>query len=1023
MNTTFDINKIYELIDLYKYASVAGERVELIVTPYEVDGKWDDSKRLITIGLQGGFSRDRDTFLIDSSKEFDEKVLPQILAYFSSDSALGKWEVVLPEIKDGSVTCKGFAESEDGNVVYLESFDENIYENVKNNTTKVEEETTYKKEKLTDEEKIWEEIILYAKSRRVALDFYNSTNYTDEEKSILYQFAINLSEVKAISISNSRVYREKNEQVLEELFRDEEKLKEYGLPPELVKKVVDNSDIKVLARLAGAEKRIRRKVDFTNPEILSKVDFALTELTKVNYYELRNAGAVQFDEGMFKSNQVSAILKLKNTYETAVEMNNRDQYIKYCDEIYGMLEKKAKNNRKIVETHAETVDLKFEKYDDSVVDSYEKLDETLELVRYGKLDDERYEIIVEPYGENNEQRHVRISLLDGVSRNDTFNFVFTDGLEFDRQFNERLENIRREDPNFVTTVSLNIVPELGFVRHSLNESRDYNEILIRHANEEMAFPNAAKSIPQDDVPQATPSVDNDMLAQLKLLETQINDEARRQDEELQVQVVGNPDIQEKYNDSTVSFEKLHEYVQMYEIGNSKGYLQIFYRNGGREYTPVSEEEKRNIEFATYWAVGAGIDDDKDDLFIGEKYAFNDESKKLFNILDVQFRESVKRGIPVDMDSLKEAFDNSGVVNADKVYERLFKNPYYVEYVTGYYEKAIEKVQAEEQTEGFVPTDLDELQKGAHETAIVIDQQVVSEQIKESAPVEAERIKKLNELADVINAAAQAAEDIVQQDTLREIKESAPVEARQIMQANDQAMIEASAPVEAKNIQQKNDRIDAINAGAQAAQDIVQEETMSEIKECSPIEAARLLEQIRKAAEMEDQKVAAAPSEETEEPVEKEALFDIVEHSEETPEDPQLVEIRDAYEVVEGYASLEQPTSVKVFFDKENPNSAEVIISNGTGVDETVMYQRTFDKEKLTTTVIPLLCELYAKNNELTYNKSFDVPNTNKAGLVAVGTLEKTFQVSNADKELIALCQRTLEGELAKNVQVEEKMVK
>ena len=184
MNTTLDINKIYELIDLYKYASVAGERVELIVTPFEKDGKWDDTKRLITIGLQGGFSRDRDTFVINNAKEFDEKVLPQILAYFSSDDALGKWEIVVPEIKDGTVTCKGVCETESGNVTYLETFDEDLFEKVKDNTIKVEEETTYKKEKLTDEEKIWDEIILYAKNRRIAQDFYNSTNYTDEEKSI-----------------------------------------------------------------------------------------------------------------------------------------------------------------------------------------------------------------------------------------------------------------------------------------------------------------------------------------------------------------------------------------------------------------------------------------------------------------------------------------------------------------------------------------------------------------------------------------------------------------------------------------------------------------------------------------------------------------------------------------------------------------------------------------------------------------------------------------------------------------------
>lgn len=1019
MNTTLDINKIYELIDLYKYASVAGERVELIVTPFEKDGKWDDTKRLITIGLQGGFSRDRDTFVINNAKEFDEKVLPQILAYFSSDDALGKWEIVVPEIKDGTVTCKGVCETESGNVTYLETFDEDLFEKVKDNTIKVEEETTYKKEKLTDEEKIWDEIILYAKNRRIAQDFYNSTNYTDEEKSILNQFVVNVSNAKAISIGTSKVSRGKNEDVLNELFKDEEKLKEYGLPEDLVKKVVEHSDVRILARLAGTEKRIRRKVDFTNPDILSKVDFALTELNKVDYYELRNAGAIQFEEGMFKSSQPRAILELKHTYEEAENMANKEQYLKYCDEIYGYLEKKAKNNRKIVETRTESVAVEFEKYDDAVVNSYEKFDETIDLVRYGKLENERYEMIVEPYGEDGKQRHVRISLLDGVSRNDTFNFVFTDGEEFDREFADRLANIRAEDPNFKTTVSVNKVPGLGFVSDSLNESRDYNEILIRRANKDLAYPRSTRSVPnedEDDVKKEPkvvttespkkPPIDADLLEQLKKLEDQINEEARRQDEIDLTATAGKTED----NDLSVSFEKLHEYVQMYEIGNSKGYLQIFYRHGGREYTPASEEEKRNIEFATYWAVGAGIDDDKDDLFVGEKYAFNDDSKTLFNILDVQFRESVKRGIPVDMDSLKDAFEKSGIVNADKVYERLFKNQDYVDYVTRYYEKLLQK-------------DEDKV-LGA----------TTDEELKRDSAIEAKRLSDNNERADAINGGVEQARLLIEAQQRQEIKDDAEEFARDIINQTERAEIEDSAKKEAIRLDNLNQLADAINGAAEAADSIIQEATMDEIHTSAKVEARNIIqaeesEQMSADSLIEakrldtNNKLLEGAREQAKLLAGKDALFDIVQPKEEAPHDAQLDEITDAYEVVEEYASAEQPTSVKIFFDKETPENAEVIISNGTGVDESVMYQRTFDKNKLTTSVIPLLCQLYAKDNELTYNKAFDVPNTNKAGLVVVGTLEKTFQVSNADKEIVQLCQRTLEENLAKNVAVEAGMVK
>ena len=345
MNTSVDINKIYELIDLYKYASVVGERVEFIVTPFEENGKWDDSKRLITIGLQGGMSRDRDTFVVENAKEFDEVVLPQILSYFSHDDEIGKWNVVIPEVPDATVTAKGFAETESGNVFYLESLNEDIFDEVSRKSSIVTENTTYKKEKLTDEEKIWDELILYAKRCRIADDFYNSTDYTFEEKDAIYNFIVNLSNVKAISISNSRVYREKNEALIEELFKDKNKVLEYGLTPSLYEKIVNNSDLKKLARLVGAEKRLRRKVDVTNPEINAKLDFVLSELKTVDYFDLRNAGAVQFEDGIFKSSQPAAIMKLKrNIEDSELSAEEKESKIRYCDEIYGYLEKKTKNN-------------------------------------------------------------------------------------------------------------------------------------------------------------------------------------------------------------------------------------------------------------------------------------------------------------------------------------------------------------------------------------------------------------------------------------------------------------------------------------------------------------------------------------------------------------------------------------------------------------------------------------------------------------------------------------------------------
>ena len=57
--------------------------------------------------------------------------------------------------------------------------------------------------------------------------------------------------------------------------------------------------------------------------------------------------------------------------------------------------------------------------------------------------------------------------------------------------------------------------------------------------------------------------------------------------------------------------------------DSNSSLIIYNRADGSVYTPISEAEKRNIEFAYYWAVMAGLDESKEDVFYGEKYAFSE----------------------------------------------------------------------------------------------------------------------------------------------------------------------------------------------------------------------------------------------------------------------------------------------------------------------------------------------------------------------------------------------------------------
>lgn len=1174
MNTSLDIKKIYELIDLYKYASVSGERVELIITPYEENGKWDNSKRILTIGLQGGFSRDRDSIVIENSEEFDRKVLPLLVSYFEQDDTLGKWEIVTPEVEN--VTNKGVSETESGNLLYLESFDKEIYDRVTEEKENVKANTTYKKVKLNDREKVWDEVILYAKRRRMTQDFYNGQSYTEEEKKVIYDFIVNLSNEKKVNTTFIRKSLENTQKYVEEVFKDKDKLKALGLTDELIEKLNNSVEFSKLAKLVTAEKRIRRRVDVNNPEIASLIEFTTTELEKVDYFDLRNASLTQFENGVFESSKPLAIQKLKETY------GNNGLYASYCDEILSYLNTKAMANNRVVETTIEEpkVIVNNELNNNYIVDSYEKFYETVDLVRYGKLDDERYEIIVEPDKLDPNARIVRISILDGVSRNDSFMFKFTDGALFDSEFMKLMEKIREEDPNFMSTINAVNVPTLGLVKHALHESRDRNEILIKHASDGLAYPHSTRVVEEEKKDDDNKVLDEDMLQKLAQLEQQINDEAKRQDQEMVV-------------DTTVSFDQLHEYVKTYKIDNSKGELKLYRRDTGEEYTPSTEAEKRNVEFAIYWGVAAGIEEDKEDVVVGEKYAFNEENKKLFDLLDVQFRESVKRGIPVDIESLKTQFLNSGVKGSEAIFDRLFKNVYYVDYVTKYYEKSLgkgmeevfeEKVVTEKQEEKEEPlydegkivslisklTDLfsndnlplnereeqyQNLQKDVDEVVslfndiqmksiedpekyysdylnvlrLYVDLMAVNtelglklQNLKEQQKVKLssedkelseyfrldilrrkgtlppkglsriEELRASNEkvlgleiaLNNVMEAGAkldsiedkesdlyklamrelrdkeealQKLHDIyrselseaIKQNEHDEIVEGAKEEAHRIIARKEYEQIVADSKKEARRIVEREEHEEILEGAKEEARRIVEREEHEEILEGAKQEARRIVEkeeheEILEGAKEEATRLLQSGKEDTpivqqnndqeelkrgaEEQAElliklKDTLFEIVEQKKENEKVPEIVEIEDAVEVVETYATADQPTTIKLFFDRNTPDVADLIISNGTNENETVMYQRTFDKDKLVRDIIPVVCDLYARNNTPYYNKTFDVPNTNRGGLIVLGTNEKTFQISNAEKEIVALCERLINEKLANNKQEEEQKTK
>lgn len=497
-----NLNDLYDLIDLYKYASIEGEKVELIVYPTE------DNKRIITIGLQNGFSRDRDTFIFEDGDKFDKEVMPQIISYYSCDDSLGNWSVVEPEIE--GATIKATNETTSGNLVYLDTNDSELVSTLSDKVEEVKEDTTYKKEDLTNEDKIWDEIILYAKERRQLIDYYKGASFSKEELEKIYDFVKNLAEnVSEINYGKSRKSRKNNEEYLNKLFKDKDKLLSMGFDEELMNKIVNTSTIKKLAHLSGIEKRVRKRLDLNNESIQSKIEFATSELDKVEYFDLKNASAKQFKNKEFIESRPKAIGELSKLYDNPdlYDEETREKYKGYCDEILEYLERKTKDEKKVVETKAIPEEITFTEYDNSVVDSYDDLLEALDLIQGAKLDSEHYEIIVEPDLENSTSRKVRIALIDGPTRSDVFEFRFNNGEEFDYKIKEILDAIYAKDPKFKTTILYVNKPfeELG--KKELTETRDNNEVLLKGVKETLVL-TKEKEIEKEKIVEDAPEHDS-----------------------------------------------------------------------------------------------------------------------------------------------------------------------------------------------------------------------------------------------------------------------------------------------------------------------------------------------------------------------------------------------------------------------------------------------------------------------------------------------------------------------------------
>lgn len=865
MDSSISIRKFYELVDLYKYGSIDGEKTELVIRPLYENGKYSDTKRIISIGLQGGLSRDRDTFVADI-KDFDTKVMPYLINYFEGDEKLEFNQVSRSTMEN--ITSKSIYETETGNLFYLETLNNSLFDIVEGRREIVKKNTN--KRSISKLEKDYDEILQYAKKTKDRNILYDE-KYSENEKLELNQMFSLLAANNIVNISNSSNSRLANEKLIDEYINNEK------FNEELKEKI--NRDKSKLAIFLGAYARINKKLDLNDNKIREILYFANYYLINTEYFDLRRKSkfSLMSEEQKINSrSKQSEIIKLREKVLSDDISNEEKRLVsEICDELLQFLE--LKDNKKDISKEINRVeDTNLVLYNDVVLNDYFELQNSIDLILGGKLDNENYEFIIEREGNI---RKVRLSIINSLSRGDEFNFIFTDVREFDNRIKTIIDSLMNNK-------------ELG------------NTNVLDVSNQSDLTSNGNKI----------------------LLKGYDKDFYEREEKVLKA----------------TSFDKLHEYVINYKIRtNPQNELDIFERDTLIPYNPINQREKLDIEFATYWNVMAGIFETPGDKMIGEVYAFGKGREILFNIMNEYFTNIILNDEEFDLLDIKRKFAESQVENSLVIFNRLFRNQYYIDYVLKYYKSIVNEKNIDNQ---YDKEELKELEQPILDYALEQDNMISNENNKINISPSEEEQELISLKEQIVNALWSA----VDQSKKEELKKGAYEQANLLNLENE---IIKSAEEEAKRLDEHNKLIKEADIQAKLL---------------------RLKEEIIASAETQARE-----------------LF-------EQDNDKELI---NAINISSDYLTKENPSVFTIYF--RTPDEAELTISTVFLDNEKILFKKNYSKDKIME-LSTLLTEEYKKYNKINYLKPFifDTLNTNKSGLLIFGTDDNTFRISKAPNDVV-----------------------
>lgn len=458
VNSALKLNDLYDVINLYKNASITGEKVELIITPTEKDGKFTNDGRVITVRLAGGLSRDSDTFVFDDAKKFDEIILPRILNFYNNGDSTLDFEYAEPNVEGAMVKLS--AVTADNNYIYIESFDQNIKDKILSSkiasidgmdmVDKPIKPTSY------DE---WNEVLIYSRAKyknKLVFDNY----FTKEEKRQINSFIMKLSKLDDIRIDNRSLAAKKhNIELVKEILRSNES---DIVSHELSEKILNyNSYVEFLGEFVGLTKRMEKKISengYDKNEINSKLKFASDVLGRVGFFNLET-----LKENSYIGSKRELLMALGYKFHD----DDNSRYEQYVQDLISYLDYTVSKNYKKSKSGT------FRRENSFVSDDYKALEESLKLCKEALLDGEKYELLVNR--DNAGKVLVRISLMNGISKSSRFNFSFDNNDEIMTELKKSMEYLTFDD-NVIYNIKSDFLGNA--TNKTLYRTKNGNEILI-----------------------------------------------------------------------------------------------------------------------------------------------------------------------------------------------------------------------------------------------------------------------------------------------------------------------------------------------------------------------------------------------------------------------------------------------------------------------------------------------------------------------------------------------------------------